>query len=484
MALPPEFDQPAGSGFRRIDRAIGRGQARVFRVLWFRVPPGSVAWNVNFQALLASRFLSDIALQALLYGALIASARAGGGALDAALIGTAYLLPGVLLGLWGGAVADAVPKRVALGGAYLAMGALCLLIPGFFGTRFRSMLAVIFAVRALHQVSQPSESSAVPLVASADDLASANSFLSLASSVGEVMGKALLAPVIVVLFGVDVVTALAGVLFAVSATRVLGLEHVAGAAAAAPPAPRAPPAGATPAGGAGLRGALRPPSIRLALRWLVDEPAAFWMLMLAAMASTVNVVLGMLAPQYTLDVLGVDPANALYVFAPGSVGLAIGLGVVPLAIRRLGERATAVIGFSLVAVAMVGLGLVDPLTRTLGRLLVIDLPRVGPRIEMAGLLSVPLGLGLTLAAAATQTYIGRYVPARIHGRVFALLGAMKDGLAIVPLLGLGALAGVVGVRAAITAAPIALVAIAYGLEWYAARWRAPELPSWWSDAGG
>ena len=106
MALPPEFDQPAGGGFRRIDEAIGRGQARVFRVLWFRVPPGSVAWNVNFQALLASRFLSDIALQALLYGALSAAARGGGRAFDAALIGTAYLLPGVLLGLWGGAVAD------------------------------------------------------------------------------------------------------------------------------------------------------------------------------------------------------------------------------------------------------------------------------------------------------------------------------------------------------------------------------------------
>src|SRR5690606_32987468 len=87
MALPPQFDEPAGHGLRRLDRVIDRGQHHIFRVLWFRLPPGSVAWNVNFQALLASRFLSDIAIQLLLYGALIASARGGGSAFEAALIG-------------------------------------------------------------------------------------------------------------------------------------------------------------------------------------------------------------------------------------------------------------------------------------------------------------------------------------------------------------------------------------------------------------
>ena len=42
---------------------------------------------------------------------------AGGGAVDAALIGVAFLLPGVVLGMYGGAVADALPKRAALAGA-------------------------------------------------------------------------------------------------------------------------------------------------------------------------------------------------------------------------------------------------------------------------------------------------------------------------------------------------------------------------------
>lgn len=458
MALPPDFDQPPWFSARRLERAIARGQTQIFRVLWFRVPPGSVAWNADFQALLASRFLSDLALQALLYGVLIQTARGDGSAFDAALIGTAYLLPGMLLGLFGGAVADAVPKRIALAGAYLVMGGLCFVIPGLFGTRFRSLLLVIFAVRTLHQVSAPSEASAVPLVASSDELASANSFLSLASSVGEVAGKALLAPVLVVVFDVDVVIALAGVLLLVSASRVFRFGHGDAARVAA-------------TDGASTR----VPSVRAALRWLVDEPAAFWMLMLAAMASTVNVVLGVLAPQYVRDVLGVDPANALYVFAPGAIGVVAGLLVAPAAIGAAGERAVATLGFALVALAMVALGLVAPLSDRLGWLLILDVPRVGERVEMAGALSLPLGFGITLATAATQTYIGRYVPSEIHGRVFALLGTMRDGLAIPPLLGLGALASVIGVRSVITLAPAALLVLAYGIEWYAARWREPPL---------
>src|SRR5690606_19774950 len=126
MALGPEFDQPAGRSFRRFDDAVSRGQDRLFRVLWFAVPPGSVARNLHFQALLASRFFADLALQALYYAALIASARTSDSALQAAAIGVAFLLPGVVLGPWGGAVADAMPKRVALVLSYLAMGALAL----------------------------------------------------------------------------------------------------------------------------------------------------------------------------------------------------------------------------------------------------------------------------------------------------------------------------------------------------------------------
>ena len=458
MTLPPDFDQPPLRGLQRLDRAIDRGQARIFRILWVRVPPHSVAWNLEFQQLLASRFLADIALQALLYGSLIATARGGGGAVEAALLGTAYLLPGVLLGLYGGAVADALPKRVALAGAYLLMGAIALLLPRLFGTDFGALLAVLFAVRALHQVSQPSEASAVPLVATPAELASATSFLGLASSTGEVVGKALIAPIVVRTYGINPVTVLAGVLFLLSATRVVDLR---------------------PQQRVDTHADAESPHIistAAVVRWLFEVRAVLWMLLLAALVSTVNVVLGVLGPQYVSEVLGVDPANALYVFAPAPIGLLTALAIAPMAMRRLTERSIAAAGFIIVAAAMSALGAIGPVTEAFGWLLVVDIPGVPKRVEMAGTLSVFLGFGMTLAAAATQTYLSRFVPLNVQGRAFAMLGVMKDGLAIAPLLVLGAVAEVVGVAQVLSLAPAVLLALALGIDWLAGRWRGPGTP--------
>lgn len=458
MSLPPQFDEPAFRGLRRLDAAVDRGQTRVFRVLWFMVPAGSVAWNAQFQALLASRFLSDIGIQALLYGSLIATVRGGGNEVDAALLGVAYLLPGVALAMYGGALADALPKRLALVGAYLTMGILCFVIIGVFGTGFRSLLLVIFSVRALHQLSQPSEASALPLVANREELASATSFISFASSAGEVVGKALLAPVLVRVWGVNPVIAFAGMLFVLSSSRVLKLEtrsihSVRGESASSPSA---------------IRGRF---TTRIAVQYLVAQPGVLWMLLLAAMASTVNVVLGVLGPQYVRTVLDVDPSNAVYVFAPAPIGLLIALGLAPMLMAAVGERLVAAIGFALVAAAGTGLGLVGWLVNRVGWLLIIDIPGVESKVELAAVMSVFLGAGMTLAAAAAQTFVTRNVPIEIQGRTNALLGMLKDGLAIPSLLLLGAVARVVGVQTVITIAPLALLVAALSVDRYSARWR-------------
>lgn len=486
MTLPPEFDEPAGRTIRReIARTaagLDAGQRRVFRVLWFMVPPGSVVWNVQFQALLASRFLSDVALQALLYSVLIDRARSGGGAVDAALIGVAFLLPGVVLGMYGGAVADALPKRAALAGAYVTMGALAFLIPGLFGTELLPLLAVLFAVRVAYQVSQPSEASTLPLVATESELASATSFLAFVSSAGEVVGKALLAPVIVVLWGVRVVTVVASLLFLLSATRVLDLRL-----GSAPSRRGAGGEGARPGrlsaraevgryarAGQSLLLTMHG-ATREMLPWLAGQPAVLWTLLLAAMASTVSVAVGILGPQYTSEVLGVDPENALYVFAPAALGLVVALAVAPLAIRLVGERISAVAGFASAAAGMAALGAVGAVTERVGGL-VVDIPGVPDEVEIAALLSIPLGFGLTLAAASAQTYVSKYVPPAIQGRTFALLGVLKDGLAGAALLLLGVVADAVGTARVLTIAPIALVALAWAVTWIAGRFGEPERP--------
>ena len=126
-------------------------------------------------------------------------------------------------------------------------------------------------------------------------------------------------------------------------------------------------------------------------------------------------------------------------------------------------------GFFCTCTAIGGLGLVDGISTVLAPLFVVQPAGRNDRVLTASLLSVPLGVGTTLAAAATQTYVGRNVPPEIHGRAFAILGVLKDGLAVVPLLAFGYAAGIVGIRAVLVAAPAALFALAAAVAWASTR---------------
>ena len=462
MALPPQFDQPAGDLTKRIDTAIDTGQATLFRILWFALPPQSIARDLGFQALLISRFLSDIALQALLFAALINSAQSQGNEADAALIGICFLLPGLVLGLWGGAVADAMPKRLVLTIAYLLMGFICFILPVSFGVNSSSLLLVLLLVRVLHQITQPAEASAAPLVANDEELASANSFLSLSSSAGEVLGKAILAPVFVSIWGLNSVTLLAGALFLISSLRITrftpNLEMLRNKKNETIPKK----ADKAPASSMQFSMGQKHTSLD-AVRWLLSEKDTLLMLLLAAMASTIGVVLTILGPKYVISALGVAPEYAFYVFAPASLGVIAGMLIAPKLIQTFSENSVGMLGFLLVALGVSSLGQIEVVNDLAQILLVFDIPWINDQTETAGALSLFIGLGITLAAAATQTYIGKFVPVVIHGRIFALLGVLKDGLAIPQLIAISILADFIGVENVLTFAPIAILLIASAL---------------------
>lgn len=253
------------------DRALDRAQARVFRFLWLFLPEPGIARDLRFQHLLASRFLSDAGQQTVAFGALVAVAREGGSALEVALVGTAALLPPTLFGLYGGAVADALPKRTGLAGAYAGQGLLCFLAPPLLGTELPVVVALIFCVNTLGQVSAPSESSVLPLVASDEEMASAASLINLAAAAGAGFATALFAPVLIRAAGIEPAFYLAGVLLLLAASRVFDL----------------------PTGEPAQSVVLPPLDLRLqqALAWLAEHPAVGTMIVISVLAGTVNVVL-------------------------------------------------------------------------------------------------------------------------------------------------------------------------------------------------
>ena len=430
------------------DRVLDEAQGQVFRLLWFFVPEPAIARNLRFQHLLASRFLTDAAQQGLAFGALVAVARSGGSSLELALVGISALLPPALLGLYGGAIADTLPVRVALAGAYAGQAMLCLVVPAVFGTDLATVLVLLFLVNALGQVSGPTESSVLALVANEAELASAASLINLAAAAGGAFGMALLAPVLVRAFGVDFVFFVSGGLLLVAASRVFDL----------------------PVGDKQWTLRVAPPSVRLrsAVRWLVRHPAVGTMIVLSVLAGTVNIVLQTLAPRYVEEVLDSDAANTAYVFAPSAAGLVAALVLAPAIMKLWGERYAAITGLALAAGSLFLLGDVGDVGRVVDPVNPIRIAGIfgldlSEPLRTAGFLAMPLAFGVALASTCVQTYINRRVPVSYQGRTFAMQSALRNGSAVLPLLLLGGAAAQLGVESVLLISPLLLLATGYAL---------------------
>jgi hypothetical protein len=450
---PSRFERVPGRRFitgagLSADRMLDTAQGHVFRLLWLFLPEPAVARNLQFQHLLISRFLSEAAQQALAFGSAVAVARAGGSALEVALVGVAALLPPALLGMYGGAIADSLPVRIALAGAYAGQALLCFVIPGLFGTELGAVLVLLLLVNALGQVSGPTESSVLPLVANDEELASAASLINLAAAAGGGFGIAVLAPVLVKAAGVEEMFYVAGGVLLLSASRVFDL----------------------PVGDRRWRLRLQPPQARVrgTLRWLTRHPAVLTMLVVAVLAGTANIVLQTLAPRYVQEVLDTDAADTAYVFAPTAIGTVLALLAAPAIIRLRGERVASLIGLFFAGGTLFLLGDISTVASIVDAVNPVRIAEplgldLSERLRTAALLAIPIAFGVSLTATSVQTYVNRRVPLAYQGRTFAMQSTLRNGSAIAPLLVLGAAAAQFGVEPVLLISPLFLLVSGYSL---------------------
>ena len=430
------------------DRIFDEAQAHGFRFLWAFLPAPAVARKRPFQHVVFSRFLSNAGQQSVVFGALIAVARDGGSALELALIGVAALAPPTLLGMYGGVIADELPKRIALAGAYSCQAALCFLIPPFLGTGLPVVLVLIFLVNVIGQVSSPAENSVLPLVSSDEELASAVSIVNLAGGAGSGFGMAVLAPIIVRTTGLEVIFYVGGALLLLAASRVFDLQVIDQA----------------------WNGRLAPPGLRVrpAFTWVMRHPAVAMIIIVAVLAGTVGNVLSTLAPRYVEEVLRVDAANTAFVLIPSAVGVVLGLIAAPRIMRIRGERVAALIGLVIGATFLTLLGVVGGVAEVIEpinpvRFLGFAGIYAGDRLRTASVLTLPLSFGVSLAAASAQTYINRRVPMVFQGRVFAIQSSLRNGASLIPLLVLGAAANRFGADKVLLVMPAVLLLLGFAL---------------------
>jgi len=185
-------------------------------------------------------------------------------------------------------------------------------------------------------------------------------------------------------------------------------------------------------------------------------------------AATLARSLAVLAPHYTKDVLRISTENAVFVMAPAAIGAVLALLLAPLLVRLIGASRTAAMGFVLLALGLIGLGLVVyvrdfMMTHVdLGISFVEERVGVSSVITMAMILAVPVGLAMTMVTVASKAVLNQEAPPGTQARVFATQSALSDALSLLPLFAIGAVAELVGVREVLlVAASTGLVAAVY-----------------------
>jgi MFS family permease len=177
---------------RRLARAV-RGVLTDTRPL--RTPAYRRLWGAGIVTVIGAQ-LSVVAVPAQIYGLTGSSAYVG-------LTGLFGLVPLIVFGLWGGAIADAVDRRTLLlfSGAGIALSSLALWVTAASGVGGVWLVLALFAVQtAFLAVNQPARNSVIPRLLPPDQLPAANALNMTVFQVGAIAGP-LLAGVLIPVIG-------------------------------------------------------------------------------------------------------------------------------------------------------------------------------------------------------------------------------------------------------------------------------------------
>ncbi len=456
-------DPPATGG----EGSGARKELPLFRLFFFYLPETSLIRRFRFQLVVISKFLSEIGQEAVFYGALVTVA-IDGNALQASVLGAARVLPGATLGLVGGAVGDALPRRVGLGVGYMVQAAICISIPLIFGTDFVALVLLVLGVNSLNQFVGPSEKAVIPLVTKKEEITSAASILSLTDGIATGVGTAVMAPFVLVTFGADVLFYVCGGLLIFAAVRIFALPIRKNVT---------------------VRDALSrldltelDVSFTSAFRWLTGWPAIVTIIMVGVVVTVLQTISKTLGPSYVGDVLGEDPANSVYIFAPAGLGALVALVVAPWLNGKIGERMSAAVGVLVMSLSLVAMAFVDVLAPVFGPISPMNIVRIftldpSDELMVASFLTIFTGFAVSLSAISVQTYINKRVPQLQQGRVFGLQSVLANAAALIPLLMVGVFAELASIELILIIAPLIVLGGAYGLLVLATRMASGETPS-------
>lgn len=400
-----------------------------------------------FSSLLASKFATRIARDALLYALLIRVVQETGSTRHTTLLVLAFTIPSVLVGLAAGAVAEAEPVRPLLVAGHVSRAVIVgtMLV---FGSNVWGQYTLLIVFSTVGLFVGPAEASVVPRLVQPGDRPAAHSLVSFSGMAGTMFGAVALGPVVLAIAGWSAVIAMSAVLHLGAAVVALGIH--ADRATRDGPVTRKTPAAVLLDG----------------WRAIQTSPEALLVFGYLMIAASLGKVIVALAPYYTKDVLGINPEKMVYIAAPAAVGAGVSLASTAAFSRSLGLRRTVDIGFFVLLLGLVSVGAVVYSSNFVVTHINLHMgyieERVGssPLIVITMSVAILIGFGSTMLGIAGATTLNQEVPAASQAQAFATRNTVSDAGSLVPLFAVASLANFLGVRALLLIVTLAALIVA------------------------
>jgi MFS family permease len=409
--------------------------------------PGFTFWTLTggksllegprFRRLWEQHILGQMGQYAINYALLILVVGDSGSGIRTGLFIIAFTVPSAILGPVSGVIVDRLSRGFVLAATGGTRALLCVgLLVSTKSVGIIYLFALAFS--ALSQFNSPAVAAALPQVVEQRELTSANSLLNLGALFGEAVGIVLLAALMLKTVGADPLLVVLAGLFASSAflaATIRGLSQ------------RATGRELQRAVQDGVRS-------QFARAWqrLRRDNLSYLALIISVVGNASLLVGITVLPRFAKEQLGVSADSIVFIFAPGAIGIFLGLRLVSRLSHLIGKGRAQAFGFIIFVLSLLSFGLVANEAALLARWNPLGIADPGPlhgrgaRIAITMVTAIFAGFGSSLINVASRAIINERIPLEMQGRVFAAQNVLANIASVAPLLVAGALADLAGVR--------------------------------------
>lgn len=411
---------------------------------------GPVLRNRNFMFIFVAQGLSQIAYHAVNFALIVLVDSLTHSSTAVSLIILSFGLPAVVFSGLAGVVVDRSPKRqiMVLTTALRTIVLGCLLLVDTSWPMLpllASLYLATFVFSTLSQFFGPAEGATIPMVVERRQLIAANSLFNLTFFASQLIGFAVVGPVLAAIVGLPILFGIATGLYALCTFLVWLLPQ--------DPAPATEQMG-------GLR-----QSMLVVWRDLAEGAQTIWRdkLLVKAIAylslsSSAFLMLGAVGPRFVTDVLGIRTENLGLILAPAGLGIIGGILLVNRYARLENRERMIDLGVMTSGIAALIFTGIKPGFDLAAGLLGLTTP-LWLAIGLVMLAAVFFGGGMAYILVPSQTLLQEQASDNMRARVYATFYTVSSAASLGPVLFAGALADLLGVTMVLLLVAITLLVI-------------------------